>query len=267
MARVIETVRRRLRRRHLLYRWTPVAEGDSGDRVWRLTGRGRAALYVKIGMDPAALRAEAERARWLIGAGVAAPDPLESGEDGGTGWLVSAQVPGRPASGDWPAHLRAPVVAAVARLARRLHDLPTGECPFPRGLESALAQARENVRAGRVDADDFDEERRGMSAREALAELERSVPDEPEEDRVVCHGDLTLDNVLVDPATLEWTGVVDPGRLGVADRHLDVALALRELEDGRSWGPGFARAFAHHYGDDRIDPGRLAFYRLLDEFF
>ncbi|MDA2804081.1 APH(3') family aminoglycoside O-phosphotransferase [Nocardiopsis suaedae] len=264
---MIETVRRRLRRRHLLYRWSPVAEGDSGDRVWRLTGRGRATLYVKIGADPAALRAEAERARWLIGAGVAAPEPLECGEDAGAGWLVSAQVPGRPASGDWPAHLRAPVVAAVARLARRLHDLPAGRCPFPRGLDRTLAQARENVRAERVDPADFDDERQGLGPREALAELERSVPAEPEADRVVCHGDLTLDNVLVDPATLEWTGVVDPGRLGVADRHLDVAPALRELEGGPAWGAAFARAFAHHYGDDRIDPGRLAFYRLLDEFF
>ncbi|WP_017555865.1 APH(3') family aminoglycoside O-phosphotransferase [Nocardiopsis baichengensis] len=260
-----DSVRRRLRRRHLLHRWTPVSSGASGDRVWHLSGRG--GLYVKIGADPAALRAEAERAEWLRSQGVAAPEPVESGEDDGTGWLVSRAVPGRPVSGEWPAHLRAPVVAAFARLARRLHDLPAAECPFERGLDHTVPQARERVRRNLVEAGDFDAERAGTAPEQALAELERTAPSEPGPDRVVCHGDLTPDNALVDPATLEWTGVVDTGRLGRADRHLDLAVALRDLDGAPAWGPNFARAFAHHYGDHLIDPDRLAFYRLLDEFF
>nr|WP_017591742.1 APH(3') family aminoglycoside O-phosphotransferase [Nocardiopsis potens] len=261
---MIESVRRRLRRRHLLYSWTRVSTGASGDEVWRLSGRSE--LYAKISADPEGLAAEAERARWLIGAGVAAPDPVEQGERDGTGWLISTAVPGRPVSADWPAHLRAPVVAAFARLARRLHDLPAGGCPFHRGLDTAVPLARERTAAGAVDPEDFDDERRGASPEEALAELEARRPAEPAADAAVCHGDLTGDNVLVDPATLEWTGVVDTARLGVSDRHRDLAVALRDL-DGAPYGPPFARAFAHHYGDHLIDGERLAYYRLLDEFF
>ncbi|GAA1074744.1 kanamycin kinase/aminoglycoside 3'-phosphotransferase-2 [Nocardiopsis composta] len=261
---MIDSVRRRLRRRHLLYSWTRVSAGASGDEVWRLSGRLE--LYAKISADPAELAAEAERARWLTGAGVPAPEPVDQGERDGVGWLVSTAVPGRPVSADWPAHLRAPVVAAFARLARRLHDLPAGSCPFERGLDTAAALARKRVAAGAVDPGDFDEERRDHTPEQALAELEARRPAEPAGDAVVCHGDLTGDNVLVDPATLEWTGVVDTARLGVSDRHRDLAPALRDLDD-QPYGPSFARAFAHHYGDHLLDAERLAYYRLLDEFF
>ncbi|MFC4564883.1 APH(3') family aminoglycoside O-phosphotransferase [Nocardiopsis mangrovi] len=262
----MDSVVRRLRRRFLLSDWTPVTSGLSGARVWRLEGRRR--LYVKIDTDPAALRAEAERSAWLAKAGVGAPDTVEIGERDGVGWLVTTAVPGRPLSEPWPAHLRAPAVAALARFARHLHDLPVEDCPFERGVAVTVAQARANVAAGAVDADDFDDERLGRSPEDVLGELERSVP--AAEDRVVCHGDLCLPNVLVDPATLEWTGVVDTGRLGVADRHMDLALACRSLSDtgpNEQYGPPFARAFLHHYGDQVADPARMAFYRLLDEFF
>ncbi|GAB3482091.1 APH(3') family aminoglycoside O-phosphotransferase [Nocardiopsis coralliicola] len=256
-------VRRRLRRRYLLYSWTRMPGGEPGAEVWRLSGRAK--LFAKIG-DPAELSAEAERAAWLSGAGAAAPEPVEQGERDGVGWLVSTAVPGRPVSGEWPAHLRAPVVAAFARAARRLHDLAAGGCPFDGRLDTAVPLARKRVAAGLVESGSFDAERRGEPPEQVLAALEASRPDERADDIVVCHGDLTPDNVLIDPATLEWTGFVDTGRLGTADRHRDLSLALRDLA-GEPYGPAFARAFAVHYGDDLIDPDRLAYYRLLDEFF
>lgn len=45
----------------------------------------------------------------------------------------------------------------------------------------------------------------------------------------MCHGDLFLPNVLLDPATCAVTGVIDAGRLGVADRWVDLAIATRSF--------------------------------------
>ena len=52
-------------------------------------------------------------------------------------------------------------------------------------------------------------------------------------DRVVCHGDACLPNFLVDPDTLRCTGLIDPGRLGVADRYADLSLLI--ANSGESW--------------------------------
>src|SRR2546426_1142069 len=39
------------------------------------------------------------------------------------------------------------------------------------------------------------------------------------DDLVCCHGDACLPNVFFDPTTLEVTGLIDVGRLGIADRY------------------------------------------------
>jgi kanamycin kinase/aminoglycoside 3'-phosphotransferase-2 len=70
-----------------------------------------------------------------------------------------------------------------------------------------------------------------------------------------------MPNVLFDDDG-RVTGLVDLGLLGVADRHFDLALAGRSLLFNR--GAGWAERLYARFPD--VDPERLAFYRLLDEF-
>ena len=164
-------------------------------------------------------------------------------------------------------------VASLARALRTLHDLPVDTCPFDHRLAVTCARARTAVETDDVDEDDFDAERRGRTAVDLLAELEATRPAaeaaEPH-DLVVSHGDACLPNLLVDPSTLRPTGLVDLGRLGVADRHLDLALLRRSITTpdlNEQYGAADAAALVAAYGLARADEGRLAFYRLLDEFF
>lgn len=122
-----------------------------------------------------------------------------------------------------------------------------------------MAEARSRVAGGLVDLDNLEDSYAGWTGEQLLAELERTRP--ASEDLVVCHGDLTLDNVLVDPRTGGLTGVIDVGRLGVADRWLDLAILQRELTE-----EPFA-AFLAGYELTGPDQDKLAFYILLDEFF
>jgi aminoglycoside phosphotransferase len=48
-------------------------------------------------------------------------------------------------------------------------------------------------------------------------------------DRVVCHGNACMPNFLMDPDTLRCTGMIDLGRLGTADRYVDLSLFLGNL--------------------------------------
>lgn len=83
---------------------------------------------------------------------------------------------------------------------------------------------------------------------------------EPIDDPVVCHGDPCAPNTLI--AHSEFAGLVDLGRVGVADRWADLSIASWSLE----WN-GLAAAepyFWAAYGIRR-DEARLARWRALWE--
>jgi kanamycin kinase/aminoglycoside 3'-phosphotransferase-2 len=254
----------------------PVRLGLSGARVWTMHDEaGRTVRYVKA--EPVAetddhVRAfgtvlgEAERAIWLRAQGLPAPDVLDAGEDDGWQVMVTAPLPGVPMSalaGDDAIT----AVAAAVEVLLWLHHLPTDRCPFRRDLSLLLAGVRAAVATGRVDPTDFDHERTGRRPADLLEQAAASRPST--EDLVVCHGDACLPNLLYDPDSRRVTGLVDLGRVGIADRHADLALLTRSLADpglNPGYGPAAAAEFLRRY-PLRADPALLDYYRLLDEFF
>lgn len=251
--------------------WVRVDVGRSGAAVYRLDGPET--VFAKVVPRRHARRAaelgrEAERAAWLGRQGFPAPAVEDHDGDGEYVWLVTRGLPGRAASDPWPARQRRAVIDAVADLARDLHALDPTTCPFDRTLAVAVPDAVGAAEDGDVDLADLDEERRGWNVSQLVAELRARVP--AVQDLVVCHGDYCLPNVLVDPETLRPTGVVDLGRLGVADRYADLALVTRSIcgDLNPQFGPDLAERFLTRYlGEQAVDRERIAFYRLLDEFF
>jgi aminoglycoside phosphotransferase len=250
--------------------WEQIATGRSGAEVRRSPDGG---AYAKSGTGLARedLVAERERLEWLAGTDLPAAEPLDWVDDGERATLTLRTVPGVPVS-DVPAADALTAARSLGRFLARLHATPRESCPFERWLAITVAIARVRVDEGLVDEDDFDDEREGRSAGDLLTDL---LDGRPTAERlevgelVVCHGDACLPNFLVDPDSLEVTGMVDVHRLGVADRHLDLALATRSSSDtalNPAFGPDAAQELLAAYGAE-ADPWRLAFYRLLDEFF
>ncbi|MGC0418930.1 APH(3') family aminoglycoside O-phosphotransferase [Embleya sp. AB8] len=262
-----------LRRRFAGYVWESVAVGCSGAGVYRLLGRGGEELYLKVGEASAhpdsgfQLSAEVARGVWAAGRGVPVAEILDHEVDESGGWLLTRAVPGRSAADPWPAEQRDAVIDALAETARTLHELPLADCPFDRTLAVTVPAATHAVAAGLVDLDDLDEDRLGRTGPELLAELTATIP--PTEDLVVGHGDYCLPNILLDPETLRVTGLIDLGRLGRTDRHADPALITRSLraDYNEQYSPAHAARFLARYDPaGTLDPKRLEFYRLLDEF-
>jgi streptomycin 3"-kinase len=245
--------------------WEPVAVGESGAAVFR---RSDGAAYAKCAASVRDLRDERDRIAWLARTDLPCPEVVEWHEYDDDACLVSTAVDGIQANAVSAAAVPA-LLKSLARVIRRLHGIPVETCPFDRGLSVTLPIAENVVRRGAVNPDYLHPSDRQTPPAELLASLqaERDRLQRLERaDRVVCHGDACLPNFLVDPDTFECVGLIDLGRLGVADRYLDLSVIAANLGSGDDpqFSPTDAGVVLRAYGLADPDPDRLRRYQLLD---
>lgn len=242
--------------------WSAVDVGMSSADVFHFE-RG---LYLKtvrrVERDRAFGNLAHERAKleWLAGK-LPVPAVVAFARDESRDYLVLTEVQGRHAAAEAPAPEAAPrLVEALAAACRSFHGLSPLDCPFDGSVDSLVREAERRVELGLVDSDNFDAEHVGREPAELFRELQGLRPEH--EDLVVVHGDLCLPNIILEGDKL--SGFIDVGRVGVSDRWRDLALCARSIE--HNWGPPWAGAFLDAYGASP-DPGKRAFYLLLEEFF
>lgn len=226
--------------------------------TWRLVGPGGEARYLKVGArgQELGLAAERDRLAWAAGR-LPVPRVLAYGEDAEREWLLTAALPGANAIDERLREDPERLVPLLGGALRAFHAAPAGDCPFDARLDVAVETARRRVIDGLVDVErELRAEHGALTAETALARLDSLRP--PDEDAVVCHGDFCLPNVLIDRWRLG--GFVDLGKLGLADRWADLAVATWSV----TWnlGPGWEDTFLEAYGVRR-DARKIAFYRLL----
>jgi aminoglycoside phosphotransferase len=202
------------------------------------------------------LAAEADRMAWARPFHPV-PEPLALGADASGSWLVTAPLPGENAiSARWRADPATAVTAIGAGL-RALHDaLPVGICPFSWSAEDRLTDARKQAAAGHLRSASWHESHHPLSVAAAL-HLAAAIP--PVDQLVVCHGDACPPNTLLTDDG-RWSGHVDLGLLGIADRWADLAVATWSTE--WNYGPGWDQLLLDAYGI-AADLERTRYYRLL----
>jgi kanamycin kinase len=228
----------------------PLVGHDAAQCVWR-NELGGLTFAVTAGKGPARylkwappgtaldLAGEAARMRWAA-RWTAVPSVLDVDPDGR--WLLTSAIPGRSAvDRRWTAR---PIGAARAlgRGLRVMHDaLPVEDCPF-----------------------DWSAETRIREAQEAGPRLPAGLRRPPAVDRlVVAHGDACAPNTLLDDDG-GFLAHVDLGRMGVADRWADLAVATYSL----AWnyvppdGVDLEAELLEAYGIER-DDDRIHYYRAL----
>ena len=240
-----------------------------GSEVWRV-GTSRGDRYVKVAWDgeAAGLVAEADRLGWAHGRlPLATPEVVaRADDDEGRSWLVTGALEGVPSHDPgWRTTALPAMVEALGDGLRRLHDADPTTCPFRLSVDDLLASAEQRVAAGGVDpATMSSPSYQRRSAEELLDHLRATRPEEPSADLVVAHGDAVMPNLLIG-ADVTVSGMVDLGRLGVSDRHRDLALAVRSLS--QNVGPELGWRFFDGYGMAYPDPLRMEWYALADDMW
>lgn len=240
--------------------WTPIIIGRSDAKVWRITLTDGAMVFLKserrhpLGEIPG----EIERLEWLTRMGFKAPRVIDTAETEGQVFLLMTAVPGEDLTHgiDEPEAL----CRVYAQGLKRLHALDPSACPFDHGLDARLAQAEARMAAGLVDESDFDTAHEGWSARQVFDWLVANRPGPGE--RLVTHGDASAPNIMMLDG--RFSGMVDCGRLGVADLWQDLALACRSIayNVGERHVAGFLAAYGASW-----DEAKYRYYCALDEMF
>lgn len=202
------------------------------------------------------LQGEAARLEWA-GSFTPVPRLLGQGRDEEGSWLVTAALPGLRASSDeWRARPRT-AVRSIGEGLRAMHEsLPTDSCPFSWSAADRIAGLRRQLETGHIDPDWWPSAGPALSTRHALGLL----ADTPPIDRlVVCHGDSCAPNTLLTEDG-RWSGHVDLGDLGLADRWADLAIATWSVT--LNYGPGWEDLLLDAYGVPP-DKARIAYYQLL----
>lgn len=242
-----------------------IAGGRPVRAVWRnelggLTfriGSERRAQFVKWSPGGLPLTPEVERLRWATRF-AAVPRVLDHGSDSTGDWMITAGLPGLSAVDDSWIVRPGTAVRAIGSGLRALHEaLPVADCPFDWSAQSRLASARHRAAAGLIDPTEWPPE---LARIGGVGEALDLLAEPPPVDRlVVCHGDACAPNTLIGDGG-RCTGHVDLGRLGVADRWADLAVATWATR--WNYGPGWEEVLLDAYGI-APDPGRTAHYRLL----
>jgi kanamycin kinase len=222
------------------WRWEVAYHFNPGHPTYRLHRDG-AQLFLKLHPTGSSIPDEAVRLRWAEEF-LPVPRLIEYGSDGDYDWLLTGGLPGVDAS-RVTAEPRA-LVIALAEGMRAFHEaVPVRECPFDFTIASALDHVRGRSAAGLV----------YPAAADLLVTTAPAV-----EDPVVCHGDYSFPNVMLEGGKV--TGYLDLGWLGVSDRWTDLAACARSCDF--NLGPGHSELLFEAYGAP-LDQDRLAWYHLL----
>ena len=192
------------------------------------------------------------------------PQILAYQECGDWAYLVTTTVPG---TAGHVAVTETPLRVArlMGQVLRRLHDLPPGDFALRTSVCRLLQVAADRVANRRLRPSGLHSLAGGV-ARETpetrLSRLMKSPPSDDAADHVLTHGDYCLPNVLLDLG--DSVGLIDVGGLRLADRHRDLATAVRSLR----YNGGKRDAidvFLRWYGRELVDPTRLEYWADLLE--
>lgn len=132
-------------------------------------------------------------------------------------WLLTRAVPGEDCI--FPAYMEDPkrLSETLGLLLRKLHSLPTADCPIDR-TASYIAGARRMYESKYYDTSLYPDNWGYHSPEDAWKVIEANAHLLKKD--VLLHGDYCLPNIMLD--NWRFSGFIDLGSSGIGDRHIDL---------------------------------------------
>ena len=232
-------------------------EGKSKAKVIKCTGENKE-LYIKIEKVSDETYREYNIYKWLQGK-VPVPKVICRVIENGTSYILLEKAEGIMLEDNLYRSNPELLIELAAEGINQLQQLDISQCEFYSTIDYKLKKAKEHIDNGLHEEVEHNKYTEGINnTGEAYAYL---VKNKPKETLVFSHGDYCFNNFFTDGNSI--TGYIDMGRGGVADRHQDVALCLRELLDFPSeYTTKFLEKLTF-----KPDMKLIRYYILLDELF
>ena len=176
-------------------------------------------------------------------------------------WLLTRRVEGEDCT--HAVYLSDPVRLArlYGGLLRHLHEMPCEGCPAPDYLDKYIALVEKNYATGNYDKTQFPDSFGYASAEEAWAVF--SAGKSLLRADTLIHGDYCLPNVML--KDWQFSGFIDLGNSGVADRHIDLFWGCWTL-----WfnlhTHAYRDEFLDAYGRDKVDEDAIRVVAAAEVF-
>lgn len=242
----------------------PAPIGFSGDQVFLIEkGYQGRDIVVKIASDQEVIY-EAENFEWLQQY-TRVPRIYATGKVEQYYYVIMEKLPGVMMQEEFHTCSPEEIVVQYAKLLKQFHSIESTGLPHNHSLKDKLVVAKRNVENNLVREQYFERELRHLSAREVYAQM---LVYKSSEDLVLCHGDFCFPNIIINQHQL--SGFIDIMGIGICDRYLDLAIALRSLRyNFELYGHCFKEEdqtlFLQEYGIQEVDMKKITFYILLDE--
>ena len=228
-------------------------------------------VVLKIQKDSLFIRNEHLMMKWLENK-VSVPECISNITENGVNYLLMSKISGKMACEDEFMNNPKQLLSVLADAFNSLWNVDISDCPVKNDLSTVLKEAEYRVEHRLVDVDDAEPETFGKGGFKDPQQLfEWLCDNRPDEDPVLSHGDFCLPNVFINDD--KFSGFVDIGRMGIADRYQDIALCYRSLHhnfsgvySGKSYDGYDEKMFFEALGIEP-DYDKIRYYILLDELF
>ena len=229
-------------------------------------------MVLKIGRHTDAHEREVSMLTWMSSKNLPVPAVLHAEVTDGTRYLLMSRVPGKMSCAEEYLDNADVLLEILAEGMHTLWKTDISHCPCDSSLTRHLKAAERHVVNGQVDVNAVEPETfgpGGFASHEHL--LAWLYDNRPAETLVLSHGDYCLPNIFAENG--RFSGFIDLGDSGTADRYQDISLCCRSLAhnmDG-SYGGRVREGFDPNRLFDalgfRPDAELIRYYRLLDELF
>ena len=227
-------------------------------------------MVLKIQDRPEELEKEYCFMKWLEHTGIV-PKALAFEALDGWYFLLMSRMPGQMSCAKTYMENPQILIKILAEGLKTLWQIGPKDCPVQNTLEVKLKQAAENIKNGWVDVEDAEPDTYGEGGfRDPEDLLDWLCANRPEEELTLTHGDYCLPNVFGEGDA--FRGLIDLGRMGVADKWQDIALCYRSLchnADG-TYGVVYENVKPELLFEALgLEPDweKIRYYILLDELF